>query len=122
MKRAGDVLPDVLSQRVVIRRQRGKIHFAIGERGKNRRRKCRHGIDERGDGCALEFVCRRDAIEPPQSIVELYRKRQPRHGAHRVMSQNLHAAAKARHEALQIKFVAGEIELDLRVNRRIGRR
>ena len=121
MKRAGDVLLDMLRQRVIIRHQRGKIHFAIGQRGKDRRGERRDGINERGDGRALELVCRRDAIKPPQSIVELYRERQPRNGAHRVMRQNLRAAADARHEALEIKLVAGEIELDQRMNRGIGR-
>ena len=70
----------------------------------------------------LSFFCRRDAIEPSQSIVELYWEGQPRDGAHRVMRQNLHAAAKAVHEALEIQLMAGEIELDQRMNRGIGRR
>ena len=37
--------------------------------------------------------------------------------AHRIVRQNFDAAAEALHEALQVEFVAGEIELDQRVRR-----
>ena len=120
MKGASDILPDVVRQRVIVGNKRGKIHFAVGQRGEDRGRKRRDGVDERGNGHALDLVGWRDAVEPPQSVVELDRKCQPRDGAHHVMRQDFHAAAKARHETLQIELVAGEIEFDQRMNRGIG--
>ena len=72
-------------------------------------------VDQRGDRRALDLVAGRDAVEPPQAVGEFHRKRQPRHRAHRVMRQNIDAAAEAMHEALQVEVVAGEIELDQRI-------
>ena len=46
MERAGDVLADVLGERIVVRDQRGEIDAAVRERREDRAGERRHEIDE----------------------------------------------------------------------------
>ena len=56
MKRAGDVLPDVLGERFVVRGERREIDAAIGERRKDRPGERRREIDQRSDRGAFDLV------------------------------------------------------------------
>ena len=59
MKRAGDVLADVLRKRIVVLDQGREIDAPVGQRREDRPGERRHEIDERCDDRALNLVRRR---------------------------------------------------------------
>ena len=50
MEHAGDVLADMLGQRIVVLHQRREIDLAVGERAEHRLGQRRHHIGQPGDG------------------------------------------------------------------------
>ena len=114
MERAGDVLADVLGERIVVLHQRREIDAPVGERREDRAGERRHEIDQRGDDRALHLVRGVDAVEPAQPVGELHREGHAAHGAHLLVRQHVDGAAEALHEALEVELVAGEVEFDQR--------
>ncbi len=115
---AGDVLADMLGERLVVPDQRGKIDAAIGECREHRTGERGDEVDQRGDERALDLVRRIDAVEAAQLVGEFHREGDARYGAHLLVPQHLDRAPKALHEAREIEVVASEVELHAR--RRVG--
>ena len=82
VERTGDILADVIGQRIVISRERLKIDLAVSERGENRTRDRREDVDQSRDYCTLDLVLGVDTVELSQPVVKLHREGDADHLAH----------------------------------------
>ena len=122
MEHAGDVLADVLGQRVVVLApapSRSTLRSAsVPNTGSA---SAGTMIGQPGDGLRLHRVGGGLLVELAQPVGELHREGHAAHRAHLVIGQHLDRQPEADHQALQIELVAGEVHLDQRLLPVIGR-